>query len=91
MKAEDSDDDSSSSEHEQEQLEEVTLVQDSWVQCDRCQKWRRIPQGVASSLQEDAAWWVQPSFFILCLFNNPLCSRQVHVGPFLFDLAGSAS
>lgn len=30
---------------------------DSWVQCDRCDKWRRIPQAVAEGLDEDAPWY----------------------------------
>jgi hypothetical protein len=29
---------------------------DTWVQCDRCSKWRRIPQMVADGLDEDANW-----------------------------------
>jgi hypothetical protein len=28
----------------------------SWVQCDRCQKWRRIPAVVAEALDDDSPW-----------------------------------
>ena len=28
----------------------------SWVACDECNKWRRIPKAVAESLQDDAGW-----------------------------------
>lgn len=30
----------------------------SWVACDSCNKWRRIPKAVAESLQDDAGWCV---------------------------------
>ena len=30
----------------------------SWAQCDRCNKWRRIPKSVADELQDDAQWCV---------------------------------
>lgn len=30
----------------------------SWVACDACNKWRRIPKAVAESLQDDAGWCV---------------------------------
>ena len=29
---------------------------ESWVQCDRCNKWRRVPKNVADALDEDAPW-----------------------------------
>ena len=28
----------------------------TWVQCDRCTKWRRMPQVLADSLDEEAHW-----------------------------------
>ena len=28
----------------------------TWVQCDRCSKWRRLPQILADSLDEEASW-----------------------------------
>jgi hypothetical protein len=30
---------------------------ESWVQCDRCNKWRRVPKNVADALDEDAPWY----------------------------------
>ena len=38
-----------------EQHGQLALVQ-SWAQCDRCNKWRRIPKVVADELNEDAPW-----------------------------------
>lgn len=35
---------------------EPALMKDSWVQCDRCEKWRRIPAAVAESLEEETPW-----------------------------------
>lgn len=29
---------------------------ESWVQCDRCTKWRRIPAAVAEALEDDSPW-----------------------------------
>ena len=28
----------------------------SWAQCDRCNKWRRIPKSVADELKDDSPW-----------------------------------
>lgn len=32
--------------------------EDHWVQCDRCNKWRRVPKRVADTLEDDATWCV---------------------------------
>lgn len=29
---------------------------DSWVQCDKCSKWRRVPKGVVDALGDDDEW-----------------------------------
>lgn len=31
-------------------------LEDHWVQCDRCNKWRRVPKDVADGLVDDAEW-----------------------------------
>ena len=31
-------------------------VRESWVQCDSCTKWRRVPKALADALDEDAPW-----------------------------------
>ena len=28
----------------------------TWVQCDDCSKWRRVPQAVADSLDDNSSW-----------------------------------
>lgn len=30
---------------------------ESWVCCDTCEKWRRIPAELASSLKEEDSWY----------------------------------
>jgi hypothetical protein len=30
----------------------------TWVQCDACAKWRRIPVSVAETLDDKVKWWV---------------------------------
>jgi hypothetical protein len=32
------------------------VPRDSWVQCDGCSKWRRIPQSLANELGDHAQW-----------------------------------
>jgi len=32
------------------------VVSDSWVCCDDCGKWRRVPHDVADSLDEHTSW-----------------------------------
>ncbi|KAK9809740.1 hypothetical protein WJX73_001840 [Symbiochloris irregularis] len=31
-------------------------ARDSWVQCDQCRQWRRVPKPLAESLDDDAPW-----------------------------------
>ena len=32
------------------------MATQSWVQCDACEKWRRVPADYATSLSDDEAW-----------------------------------
>lgn len=34
----------------------AVVGQQSWVQCDACEKWRRIPHALAESLADDEPW-----------------------------------
>jgi CW-type Zinc Finger len=34
------------------------MAEDTWVCCDGCGKWRRIPQTLADGLDENAPWQV---------------------------------
>ena len=34
----------------------ATMEATDWIQCDRCQKWRRLAAGVVAALPEDALW-----------------------------------
>jgi len=29
----------------------------NWVQCERCQKWRRITDEYARTVDDDVEWW----------------------------------
>jgi hypothetical protein len=31
---------------------------DNWIQCDRCNKWRRVPKQVSDAIDDDAEWYV---------------------------------
>ncbi len=53
-KDDDSRDTSSSSSDEELEKEED---EQSWVQCDKCTKWRRLPPEVAAQLNDEAEWW----------------------------------
>ena len=44
-----------------------TRLEDSWVCCDSCGKWRRVPQEVANSLDEHTTWWVPNCSLLLFL------------------------
>lgn len=48
----------------------------TWVQCDRCTKWRRIPQVLADSLDEDAHWCAHfsPSWMFAQQLHLPAAS-----------------
>lgn len=39
------------------EADEEAAVPENWVQCDRCNKWRRIPALLANSLEDNAAWY----------------------------------
>jgi hypothetical protein len=32
---------------------------DSWICCDRCGKWRRVPKEMADGLEDDAEWYAR--------------------------------
>lgn len=32
---------------------------DNWVQCDRCGKWRRVPETVVDTLEDDSNWFCE--------------------------------
>lgn len=36
--------------------------QTNWVQCERCQKWRRITNEYADTVDDEVEWWVQPAW-----------------------------
>ena len=38
-------------------LRATPLTTDAWVQCDSCEKWRRVPRVVADRLGENTAWF----------------------------------
>lgn len=37
--------------------EKALLAQQTWVQCDKCSSWRKIPTALAESLAEDVPWY----------------------------------
>ena len=45
----------------------------TWVQCDRCTKWRRIPQVMADSLDENAHWCGPVLTKFGCFLNSYIC------------------
>ena len=44
------------------------LCSDAWVQCDSCEKWRRVPKEVSERLGEDEQWCVP---FLPALSRRP--------------------
>lgn len=52
----DSSDSDSSTSSASEAAEDVPHPTDSWVACDRCSKWRRVPASLAETLSDDAPW-----------------------------------
>ena len=45
--------------YDMQQLSSVgVLEKTSWVQCDRCDKWRRLPEATAEALEEDVPWYL---------------------------------
>lgn len=37
-------------------LQGLSLLKESWVQCDGCSKWRRVPKQLADELRDDTPW-----------------------------------
>ncbi|KAJ9531590.1 hypothetical protein QJQ45_014945 [Haematococcus lacustris] len=71
-----SDDSSSSGDEAQE---DDGLV-DSWVACDRCSKWRRVPKAVAQSISEDASWFCEQNpnkAFASCQQPQELSNEEI--------------
>ena len=58
----------------------AALVADDWVQCDRCAKWRRVPEAVAESLDDDAPWFCEDNpdarFASCAVAQVRLCTLQ---------------
>lgn len=34
----------------------TAMDRESWVQCDSCSKWRRVPKVLADALDEETPW-----------------------------------
>lgn len=67
--------------HTQAELEQQDA--DHWIQCDRCSKWRRVPQKVAEAIEDDAEWFVDistPVAFIHDAAHSLHISLPVYVG-----------
>ena len=43
---------------------------DNWIQCDRCNKWRRVPKSVAESILDDAEWYVVVAILMVRHFGR---------------------
>lgn len=54
---------------------------DSWVQCDRCNKWRRIPTEAAQRLADDAPWYASACLGALEACHATACALQPRTMP----------
>lgn len=55
-------------------------ARDSWVQCDGCNKWRRVPVAVANELSDDAPWHCQDNpntAFGACTIPQELTNEEI--------------
>ena len=60
--------------------DEAAAPKDSWVQCDSCNKWRRIPAAVADQLDENVPWHCQDnpnSAFASCSIPQELSNEEI--------------
>ena len=44
------------------------VTQETWICCDGCGKWRSVPQELADSLDEEAAWYVALLLLVINVF-----------------------
>lgn len=61
---------------------------ESWVQCDRCNQWRRVPHEVADALQENEPWYGQLSLPVavvagcaVTMYDRPQCVLTMQRNP----------
>jgi hypothetical protein len=55
-------------------------TKESWVQCDSCNKWRRIPALLADKLEDDAQWHCQDNpnaAFASCGVAQELTNEEI--------------
>lgn len=53
---------------------------DSWIECDACSKWRRIPAAMADALDDDAPWTCTDNpnrAFASCSMAQELTNEQI--------------
>ncbi|GAX78574.1 hypothetical protein CEUSTIGMA_g6014.t1, partial [Chlamydomonas eustigma] len=65
---------------DREKVEEPVVTKDTWVQCDSCNKWRRIPAIVADQLADDAKWHCQDNpnlAFASCDVPQELTNEEI--------------
>ena len=61
-------------------IEDAAPPKDSWVQCDSCNKWRRIPAIVADQLDENVPWHCQDNpnaAFASCGVTQELSNEEI--------------
>lgn len=59
------------------------LPKDSWVQCDTCNKWRRIPVALAEALGDDDKWHCKENpnrDFASCEVPQELTNEEIDHG-----------
>jgi hypothetical protein len=62
------------------------MAEDTWVCCDGCGKWRRIPQTVAADLDENSPWQVM---HISALFTHYFYLQIAQFSPIYFSFVFS--
>jgi len=60
--------------------EEVASTKESWVQCDSCNKWRRIPAVLADKLDDNVPWHCQDNpntAFASCSILQEMTNEEI--------------
>ena len=66
--------------HPHETHVSTAASKDSWVQCDSCNKWRRIPAVLADKLEDDAQWHCQDNpnaAYAACSVKQELSNEEI--------------
>ena len=60
--------------------DEVVTTKESWVQCDSCNNWRRIPAVLADKLDDNVPWHCQDNpnaAFASCSIRQELTNEEI--------------